>query len=179
MTKELYVLMDNRRMGRVRQGNNGKLSFVYDEQWRNAETSYPLSLSMPLALSEHPHDKIDAFLWGLLPDNEGTLRSHLGGGRRLRWCRAIHPAGTPGRPKRCRPGHHPVAHRKGDRRAATHSSRKLCCGTSSQRRRTVQSCWSTAENSFPVRRRQMGRSLGTYTHNAHPQTAHRRIRRPR
>jgi serine/threonine-protein kinase HipA len=73
MSKELYVLMDNRRMGRVRQGENGKLSFVYDEQWRNSETSYPLSLSMPLALSEHPHDKIDAFLWGLLPDNEGTL----------------------------------------------------------------------------------------------------------
>jgi serine/threonine-protein kinase HipA len=73
MSKELYVLMDNRRMGRVRQGDNGKLSFVYDEQWRNSETSYPLSLSMPLALSEHPHDKIDGFLWGLLPDNEGTL----------------------------------------------------------------------------------------------------------
>ncbi len=73
MSKELYVLMNNRRMGRVRQGDNGKLSFVYDEQWRNSETSYPLSLSMPLALSEHPHDKIDAFLWGLLPDNEGTL----------------------------------------------------------------------------------------------------------
>jgi serine/threonine-protein kinase HipA len=73
MSKELYVLMDNRRMGRVRQGDNGKLSFVYDEQWRNSETSYPLSLSMPLALSEHPHDKIDAFLWGLLPDNEATL----------------------------------------------------------------------------------------------------------
>lgn len=73
MSKELYVLMDNQRMGRVRQGDNGKLSFVYDEQWRNSETSYPLSLSMPLALSEHPHDKIDGFLWGLLPDNEGTL----------------------------------------------------------------------------------------------------------
>jgi len=73
MSKELHVLMDNRRMGRVRQRDNGKLSFAYDEQWRNSETSYPLSLSMPLALSEHPHDKIDAFLWGLLPDNEGTL----------------------------------------------------------------------------------------------------------
>lgn len=26
MSKELYVLMDNRRMGRVRQGDNGKLT---------------------------------------------------------------------------------------------------------------------------------------------------------
>jgi len=73
MSKELYVLVDNRRMGRVRQGDNGKLTLVYDEQWRNSETGYPLSLSMPLALSEHPHERIDAFLWGLLPDNEGTL----------------------------------------------------------------------------------------------------------
>lgn len=28
---------------------------------------------MPLGLSEHPHERIDVFLWGLLPDNEGTL----------------------------------------------------------------------------------------------------------
>ena len=77
MTKELFVLMDNRRMGRVLEGENGKLTFLYDEHWRTSDSSYPLSLSMPLALSEHPHEKIDAFLWGLLPDNEGTL-SRLG-----------------------------------------------------------------------------------------------------
>jgi serine/threonine-protein kinase HipA len=73
MTKELFVLMDNRRMGRVLQGKHGKLTFFYDEHWRGSDSGYPLSLSMPLALSEHPHEKIDAFLWGLLPDNEGTL----------------------------------------------------------------------------------------------------------
>ena len=28
---------------------------------------------MPLALSRHGHDKIDPFLWGLLPDNELVL----------------------------------------------------------------------------------------------------------
>jgi serine/threonine-protein kinase HipA len=73
MSKELFALMDNRRMGRVVQGQHGKLTFFYDEPWRNSDNSYPLSLSMPLGLAEHPHDKIDAFLWGLLPDNEGTL----------------------------------------------------------------------------------------------------------
>ncbi len=73
MNKELIVLMDNRKMGRVVQGNHGKLTFFYEETWRNSDQSYPLSLSMPLGLSEHPHEKIDAFLWGLLPDNEGTL----------------------------------------------------------------------------------------------------------
>ena len=73
MSKELLVLMDNRRMGRVVQGQHGKLTFFYDEAWRTSDHSYPLSLSMPLGLSEHPHEKTDAFLWGLLPDNEGTL----------------------------------------------------------------------------------------------------------
>jgi len=73
VSKELFVLMDNRRMGRVLQGEHGKLTLFYDQHWRKSESSYPLSLSMPLALSEHPHEKIDAFLWGLLPDNEGTL----------------------------------------------------------------------------------------------------------
>src|SRR5271169_4353212 len=65
--------MDNRRMGRVLQGEHGKLTLFYDQHWRKSESSYPLSLSMPLALTEHPHEKIDAFLWGLLPDNQGVL----------------------------------------------------------------------------------------------------------
>ena len=65
--------MDNHQMGRVVQGQHGKLTFFYEETWRNSNQSYPLSLSMPLGLSEHPHEKIDAFLWGLLPDNEATL----------------------------------------------------------------------------------------------------------
>ena len=39
---------------------------------RSAE-SYPLSLSMPLAAKEHGPAAIEAFLWGLLPDNEFVL----------------------------------------------------------------------------------------------------------
>jgi serine/threonine-protein kinase HipA len=70
--------MDHRKIGGVTQGKDGKLTFFYDEAWRNSDNAYPLSLSMPLGLSEHPHGKIDAFLWGLLPDNEGTL-NRLGG----------------------------------------------------------------------------------------------------
>jgi serine/threonine-protein kinase HipA len=73
MSKELIVLMDGRRMGRVQQGDKGKLAFAYDEQWRSLKKAYPLSLSMPLTLAEHPHAAIDAFLWRLLPDNQGVL----------------------------------------------------------------------------------------------------------
>ena len=28
---------------------------------------------MPLALNEHPHETIEAYLWGLLPDNQTVL----------------------------------------------------------------------------------------------------------
>jgi serine/threonine-protein kinase HipA len=70
--KELLVLLDGRDVGQVRQ-KNGRLSFTYDDTWRNAEGAYPLSLSMPLAAAEHPHAVIDTFLWGLLPDNELVL----------------------------------------------------------------------------------------------------------
>lgn len=73
MTKELIALLSEREIGRVVQDQRGKLKFTYDEAWREARGAYPLSLSMPLAASEHGHDVIDAFIWGLLPDNEFVL----------------------------------------------------------------------------------------------------------
>lgn len=73
MTKELAVLLSDRAIGRVNQDERGKLSFTYDPAWRDTPGAYPLSMSMPLAALEHPHDKIEAFIWGLLPDNEFVL----------------------------------------------------------------------------------------------------------
>ena len=73
MTKELIALIDQKEMGRIRQDAPGKLSFVYAEEWQRSPESFPLSISMPLGLAEHPHARIDAFLWGLLPDNERIL----------------------------------------------------------------------------------------------------------
>ena len=35
--------------------------------------AYPLSLSMPIAAKEHGRSVVEAFLWGLLPDNEQVL----------------------------------------------------------------------------------------------------------
>ena len=73
MTKELIAILDGQVTGRAVRDSRGRTSFTYDENWREAENAYPLSLSMPLALSRHGHDKIDPFLWGLLPDNELVL----------------------------------------------------------------------------------------------------------
>ncbi|MEO1312049.1 MAG: type II toxin-antitoxin system HipA family toxin [Pseudomonadota bacterium] len=74
MTKTLVVLANGARVGEVRQDKTGKLLFIYDESWRRASGAYPLSLSMPLAASEHPHSRIEPFIWGLLPDNDAVLQ---------------------------------------------------------------------------------------------------------
>lgn len=77
---ELLVLLEGREVGTVRQAR-GRLGFTYADTWRGAPGAYPLSLSMPLAAAGHPHAAIEAFLWGLLPDNEYVLR---------RWAQRFH-----------------------------------------------------------------------------------------
>jgi serine/threonine-protein kinase HipA len=73
MTSELVALVDGKEIGRVHNDTRGRLAFVYDDGWRKASNAYPLSLSMPLAAAEHGPSAVQAFLWGLLPDNERIL----------------------------------------------------------------------------------------------------------
>jgi len=73
MITELTAILDGMEVGRVTRDKRARLSFTYDEEWRNAENAYPLSISMPLALAQHGHGRIDPFLWGLLPDNQMVL----------------------------------------------------------------------------------------------------------
>lgn len=71
-TRQLLVLMNGRRCGVVEQSDN-RLSFTYDPAWPDDPLAVPLSLSMPMTQMRHEHAVIDAFMWGLLPDNEITL----------------------------------------------------------------------------------------------------------
>ncbi|MEO8998145.1 MAG: type II toxin-antitoxin system HipA family toxin, partial [Rhodanobacter sp.] len=73
ITDQLIALMNGTVMGEVARDRHGRLRFVYADDWRQRRGAVPLSLSMPLVRNEHPHAAIDAFLWGLLPDNEQTL----------------------------------------------------------------------------------------------------------
>jgi serine/threonine-protein kinase HipA len=70
LTSELVTLLDGKEIGRVRNGARGRLTFVYSDDWRETQDAYPLSLSAPLAAREHGPSVVQAFLWGLLPDNE-------------------------------------------------------------------------------------------------------------
>lgn len=71
---ELVVLLDGTEVGVVRQ-RAGRLTFDYDEAWRSSPGAYSLSLSLPLASARHSHAAVNAFLWGLLPDNERVLET--------------------------------------------------------------------------------------------------------
>jgi serine/threonine-protein kinase HipA len=73
MSGELTALLGGREVGRILQDRRGRLAFAYDESWRGDPDAYPLSLSMPLAASEHGPGPVEAFLWGLLPDNVQIL----------------------------------------------------------------------------------------------------------
>jgi serine/threonine-protein kinase HipA len=73
MTNELVALLDGKEVGRIRRDARGRLTFVYDDAWRTAADAYPLSLSMPLGAKEHGRNVVEAFLWGLLPDNDRVL----------------------------------------------------------------------------------------------------------
>jgi serine/threonine-protein kinase HipA len=73
MTDTLLTLLGGRVIGEVKRDRRGQLRLRYDDEWRAAREAFPLSLSMPLVVAEHGHEPIEAFLWGLLPDNELVL----------------------------------------------------------------------------------------------------------
>ncbi len=76
--RQLFAYIQKKLVGVVEWDRaKDRLTFSYDEEWRNKESAHPLSLSMPLAISVHQHNKIDPFLWGLLPDN-GTILNEWG-----------------------------------------------------------------------------------------------------
>ncbi len=75
MSEELVLVCGGKVVGRViRDPRRDRMEFHYEEAWQVHPDSFPLSLSMPLTATEHRHDVIEPFLWGLLPDNDGVLR---------------------------------------------------------------------------------------------------------
>jgi serine/threonine-protein kinase HipA len=71
--KSLAVLLAGARVGTLFCDRNLRLRLVYDAVLRKTADAIALSLSLPLVRREHGHDATEAFLWGLLPDNERVL----------------------------------------------------------------------------------------------------------
>lgn len=72
----LIALLDGQIVGVVTRDARQRYHFTYDDDWQSADDHYPLSLSMPLVAKEHGHKEVEAYLWGLLPDNERTLERY-------------------------------------------------------------------------------------------------------
>jgi len=73
VSNELIALLEGKQIGRVRKDPRGRIIFLYEDGWRGDPDAYPLSLSMSLGAKEHGRSATEAFLWGLLPDNEQVL----------------------------------------------------------------------------------------------------------
>lgn len=73
-TSELIVLLHGAPMGTLARDSRGRLSFAYSEDWLARDLPVPLSLSLPVLRETYAGREIENWLWGLLPDNEETLR---------------------------------------------------------------------------------------------------------
>lgn len=81
MSETLAVLLDDAVAGTLTRSPGGRLAFAYDEDYRRRPETTPLSLSLPKQIREHTGARLEAWLWGLLPDNDAVLR---------RWGRDFH-----------------------------------------------------------------------------------------
>ncbi|MEX0705977.1 MAG: type II toxin-antitoxin system HipA family toxin, partial [Nitriliruptoraceae bacterium] len=72
ITREVVALLDGHPVATVSE-TSGRTRLVYADSHRTADAT-PLSVSLPVQLRDHTHDKVSAFLWGLLPDDDRVLR---------------------------------------------------------------------------------------------------------
>jgi serine/threonine-protein kinase HipA len=74
ITRTLEVRIADVMAGIVTQRPGGNFRFEYDPAYAADPASIPLSHSMPLTQGTHGTRAIATWMWGLLPDNEATLR---------------------------------------------------------------------------------------------------------
>ncbi len=66
----LYVYMNNKLVGHLRQANHGGLFFSYAQDWLNWQFARPVSLSMPLTSNEYTGPVVYNYFDNLLPDSK-------------------------------------------------------------------------------------------------------------
>ncbi|MGJ8654804.1 MAG: type II toxin-antitoxin system HipA family toxin [Akkermansiaceae bacterium] len=71
-SESLSIIANQQKLGTVTYTDN-RLSFHYASSWLQSAESFALSASMPLAESIFSHSLVEAYLWGLLPDNQSIL----------------------------------------------------------------------------------------------------------
>jgi serine/threonine-protein kinase HipA len=72
--KVLNVLLADNLAGAITQRPGGRHRFEYLPSWQENPRAIPLSYSIPIHQKTHGTRVVTDFMWGLLPDNENTLR---------------------------------------------------------------------------------------------------------
>jgi serine/threonine-protein kinase HipA len=70
--QRLAVVDGTQRVGTLTRVG-GDITFTYADAWRSDPVATPVSVSLPLTDSVHGHDRINPWLWGLLPDDDRVL----------------------------------------------------------------------------------------------------------
>jgi serine/threonine-protein kinase HipA len=70
----LNVLLADHAIGTIAKRPDGRHRFEYLPIWQQNPRAIPLSYSIPLQQQVHGTRVVTDFMWGLLPDNENTLR---------------------------------------------------------------------------------------------------------
>lgn len=81
MAKELSVRLQGLHIGVLTQDKNGRLSFAYDDDWRQRDRAQPISLSLPFDGSPFGDKSVQAFFGGYLPEGRETriqIARHFG-----------------------------------------------------------------------------------------------------
>lgn len=84
MINELFVLIGDDLAGRLVR-RDGRLRFIYDEEYRSRSSPTPLSVSMSVQTAGYTDRFITPWITGLLPDNDGVL---------ARWARSFQVANS-------------------------------------------------------------------------------------
>ncbi len=76
MKETLHILFGNVSVGSlVYERIKDEISLSYEEGWQFGSESFPVSLSLPLAIKRHSDASIRPFLQGLLPDNPAVIEA--------------------------------------------------------------------------------------------------------
>jgi serine/threonine-protein kinase HipA len=70
----LHVYLNGRPVGRLRRESSGAIDFQYDERWLSWDSTFPVSLSLPLREDRYVGDPVIAVFDNLLPDNDDIRR---------------------------------------------------------------------------------------------------------
>jgi len=81
MRAPLHLLLYGVEIGTLEPLSRNRWQLRYDDGWCQQPRAHPLSVSMPLSQSVHPHDVLEPFVSNLLPDNVEVLQ---------RWGRQFH-----------------------------------------------------------------------------------------